>query len=267
MKLTMLGTGHALVTKCYNTCFTLEDEGRIFLVDGGGGNTILRQLKLAGIDLKDIKDIFITHRHVDHITGIIWLVRVIGQQMTSGAIPESDVRIYGHGEVLGMIDTISRMLLSKKSTGQIGKRIHLVEVQDGESREICGHKTTFFDVQSTKAKQYGFAMEIGENRILACCGDEPYYPHERKYCEHADWLLHEAFCLDSQADLFKPYGHQHCTVKDACEAAEELQVKNLLLYHTEDENIRDRTELYTKEGKQYYHGNLWVPEDLEVIEL
>ena len=34
MKLTMLGTGNALVTDCYNTCFLLEDRGQTFLVDG-----------------------------------------------------------------------------------------------------------------------------------------------------------------------------------------------------------------------------------------
>ena len=27
MKLTMLGTGHATVTKCYNTCFALTEGG------------------------------------------------------------------------------------------------------------------------------------------------------------------------------------------------------------------------------------------------
>lgn len=40
MKLTMLGTGNAVVTECYNTCFVLEDEertqeDRYLLVDGG----------------------------------------------------------------------------------------------------------------------------------------------------------------------------------------------------------------------------------------
>ena len=44
-------------------------------------------------------------------------------------------------------------------------------------------------------------------------------------------------------------------------------MKNLLLYHTEDQNIARRKELYTAEGMQYFHGNLFVPEDLEVIEL
>ena len=48
MKLTMLGTGNALVTVCYNTCFILDDNGQYFMVDGGGENAVLTQIKHAG---------------------------------------------------------------------------------------------------------------------------------------------------------------------------------------------------------------------------
>ena len=78
MKLTMLGTGNALVTECYNTCFVLEENNQYLLVDGGGGNGILHQLKHAGINWKNIKSIFVTHKHLDHITGIIWIIRIRG---------------------------------------------------------------------------------------------------------------------------------------------------------------------------------------------
>ena len=57
MKLTMLGTGNALVTKIYNTCFVLEDNHQYFMVDAGGGNQILTQLKKAGYD----------HRYKHHL--------------------------------------------------------------------------------------------------------------------------------------------------------------------------------------------------------
>ena len=30
MKITMLGTGNALVTECYNTCFLIENQKKIF---------------------------------------------------------------------------------------------------------------------------------------------------------------------------------------------------------------------------------------------
>ena len=45
MKITMLGTGHATVTNCYNTCFTISENDKHFLVDAGGGNGILKQLE------------------------------------------------------------------------------------------------------------------------------------------------------------------------------------------------------------------------------
>lgn len=58
MKITMLGTGNALVTECYNTCFVIEENKEYFMVDGGGGNTVLSNLKSAGIDWMDIRHIF-----------------------------------------------------------------------------------------------------------------------------------------------------------------------------------------------------------------
>lgn len=58
LKLTILGTGCASVTDCYNTCFVLSDNGQNFMVDGGGGNTIFKQLKSAGINWKSIRHIF-----------------------------------------------------------------------------------------------------------------------------------------------------------------------------------------------------------------
>ena len=51
MKINILGTGDALATKCYNTCFVLEENNKYFLVDAGGGNGILVQLEKANISL------------------------------------------------------------------------------------------------------------------------------------------------------------------------------------------------------------------------
>ena len=58
MNITMLGTGNAMVTECYNTCFVLQDGEKHLLVDGGGGNTLLRQLKQAGFAWQDMREIF-----------------------------------------------------------------------------------------------------------------------------------------------------------------------------------------------------------------
>lgn len=266
MKLTMLGTGNALVTECYNTCFILSDGNDHFMVDGGGGMTVLHQLKYAGLDWRQMRTIFVTHKHIDHLLGIIWMMRMICQHMREGTY-EGEATIYAHDEVIALLRDLAGKLLQKKELPFLDSRLNLIAVADGEEKTILGRKTTFFDIGSTKAKQYGFCMELGGGEKLTCCGDEPYNECEKQYAEHSTWLLHEAFCLHGQADLFHPYEKHHSTVKDAAELAESLGVKNLLLYHTEDQNIARRKELYTAEGRQYFHGNLFVPEDLEVIEL
>ena len=242
MKLTMLGTGNAIVTECYNTCFVMQEEDQYFLVDGGGGITLLRQLKYAGIDWKNIRNIFVTHKHLDHITGILWMIRMICQNMNRGEY-EGEATIYAHDEVIALLKDMAGKLLQKKETSFIDDRLHLQVVEDGESIKILDKKVTFFDIQSTKAKQFGFCMELGKGEKLTCCGDEPYNVCEKQYAENSTWLLHEAFCLDSQAEIFHPYEKHHSTVKDACKLAAELNVKNLLLYHTEDKNILRRKEL------------------------
>lgn len=264
MELTMLGTGKAFVTECYNTCFVLSEDNKNFMVDGGGGNEVLRQLKNAGLDWMDIKEIFVTHKHMDHVLGILWMIRRICNSMKAGEY-KGEVNIYGHEDVILLITNMAVGLLQEAESRFIDKRLHLVIVEDGGTKIINGRQVTFFDIHSTKAKQFGFMMDLKGGEKLTCCGDEPYNESERKYAENSTWLLHEAFCLHSQADLFHPYEKHHSTVKDACEQAERLNVQNLLLYHTEDKNIARRKELYMAEGKQYFSGNLFVPDDLETL--
>ena len=266
MKLTMLGTGHAVVTKCYNTCFVLSENHEYFLVDGGGGSTLLTQLERAHIKWQDIKTIFVTHKHLDHITGIFWMVRLITQAMNQNKY-EGEVYIYGHDEVIQIIHDVAHMVLQEKETRFIGDRLHLVVIGDGEKKKILNHEVTFFDIHSTKAKQYGFTMQLNDQEKLTCCGDEPYNECNQEYVKESQWLLHEAFCLYSEADIYKPYEKHHSTVKDACLLAEQLKVKNLVLYHSEDQHIHERKRLYSEEGLQYYQGNLFIPDDLESIEI
>lgn len=266
MKITMLGTGNALVTECYNTTFVIHHENKYMLVDGGGGNMLLHQLKKANIDWNHIKEIFVTHKHIDHLLGVIWMVRMICQTMKEGNY-EGEAFIYAHEEVIQLITHMVNALLSKKETAFMGKGLHLISVEDGESRTIIGKRTTFFDIGSTKAKQFGFAMELNPGEMLTCCGDEPCSERNYVYAKNSKWLLHEAFCLKSQADLFHPYEKHHSTVADACRLAQDLHVKNLLLYHTEDSDLPNRKERYLAEGQPYFEGRIYIPDDLETIDL
>lgn len=128
MTLTILGTGNAVTTECYNTCFVLHESNQYFLVDGGGGSQILHQLKHTGIDWKKIRTIFVTHKHLDHITGIIWMIRMICQSMKQDEY-EGEAVIYAHDEVIALLQEFSEKLLPKERHRVYWK---------ASSSDICG---------------------------------------------------------------------------------------------------------------------------------
>ena len=259
----MLGTGNALVSQCYNTCFVLETSTTRLLVDAGGGNGILTQLRKANINIADIHHLFVTHAHTDHILGVIWVIRMVAQ--CKGY--EGKLDVYGNDKVMLVIKTIINMVLAKKQLAKVAERVVFHELNDGDEFSVGDMRLTCFDIHSTKEKQYGFCASLPDGTILACLGDEPYNQLNRPYVEHADWMMCEAFCLYADRDEFKPYEKNHSTALDAGKLANELGVKNLILYHTEEKTLSTRRDTYTREAAQNFNGRIVVPDDLEVIEL
>ena len=126
---------------------------------------------------------------------------------------------------------------------------------------------TFFDIHSTKAKQFGFTAVLSDGRRLTCCGDEPFHPLCAPYVENSAWLLHEAFCLYEDRDRFKPYEKHHSTARDAARTAQDMKVEHIVLWHTEDTDLDHRRERYTAEAAEWFHGGIFVPRDEDIIPL
>lgn len=268
-QITMLGTGSATVSQIYNTCFLLKTPSTLMLVDAGGGNGILAQLRKVNVQISDIHHLFVTHAHTDHVLGVIWVIRMVAQ--CKGY--EGLMHVYGNDKVMKVIKTIIDMILAKKQLAKVAERVVFHQLEDGDCFEVGDMKLECFDIQSTKEKQFGFRAELpssdesGKPLVLACLGDEPYNEQNRRYIVGADWMMCEAFCLYADRDTFKPYEKCHSTALDAGKLAEELGVKNLILYHTEEKTLANRKENYTREAAENFKGRIFVPDDLEVIEL
>ena len=268
-QITMLGTGNATVSQIYNTCFVLQTSSTLMLVDAGGGNGILAQLKKVNVQISDIHHLFVTHAHTDHVLGVIWVIRMVAQ--CKGY--EGLLHVYGNDKVMKVIKTIIDMILAKKQLAKVAERVVFHQLEDGDCFEVGDMKLECFDIQSTKEKQFGFRAELPSSDesdkplVLACLGDEPYNEQNRRYIVGADWMMCEAFCLYADRDTFKPYEKCHSTALDAGKLAEKLGVKNLILYHTEEKTLANRKENYTREAAENIKGRIFVPDDLEVIEL
>ena len=268
-QITMLGTGNATVSQIYNTCFVLQTPSTLMLVDAGGGNGILAQLKKVNVQISDIHHLFVTHAHTDHVLGVIWVIRMVAQCKGYKGL----LHVYGNDKVMKVIKTIIDMILAKKQLAKVAERVVFHQLEDGDCFEVGDMKLECFDIQSTKEKQFGFRAELpssddsGKPLVLACLGDEPYNELNRRYIVGTDWMMCEAFCLYADRDTFKPYEKCHSTALDAGKLAEELGVKNLILYHTEEKTLANRKENYTRKAAENFKGRIFVPDDLEVIEL
>ena len=266
-KLNILGTGNAMTLDCCNTCFTLENlGGEHILVDTGGGIQILKQLRDAKVDFRKIHHVILSHKHTDHILGLFWIIRY-SERFFNKQNYEGNLNIYMHRELESTIRNIMFEVLPEKFAKLIDDRIIFHIVEDKEEREILNYRVKFLDVQAKKERQFGFKTTLQNGKTFVFLGDETFDEKLRTEVENVDWLLHEAFCMHSEAEQYKPYEKMHSTVKTASKIATSLNVKNLLLYHANDNDLENRKRLYKQEAKQYFNGNIYVPDDLDVIEL
>lgn len=264
-KIIMLGTGHGAVLDLYNTCFVIQNNNGNFLVDTGGSIEIVRRLKNINIDLKDIEHIFISHSHTDHILGLIWMFKKLSRAIVNGEV-ETKINIYCNDVVYKAIIEVSNQILSEKLIKGILSVVDFHILNDGDEMAINGIDYTFFDMNARGTKQFGFECIINEKRLMFL-GDETLKPSLYERVRGADYVMHEAFCLDSEENIFHAYEKNHSTVKTASELMNSLDVKNLILYHTEESHGTERKRMYIQEAEESFKGNVYVPDDLEIIEM
>ncbi|MDO5556818.1 MAG: MBL fold metallo-hydrolase [Clostridia bacterium] len=266
MVCTYLGTGHGSAKECYNTCFTLNKDNYYFLVDTGGGNGILKQLMKANIKIEDIRVIFISHSHLDHILGIIWIIRILAKGYFKKEYKKK-VCIYGNDNVIKTVKQLIKMFIPKDFLLSIAENINIVEVMDGEEVLILNNRVKFFDIKAVKIIQFGFTMWINENERLTFIGDEVCSSYiEKDYVKNTKWLIGDAYMAGDEAEKYNPIKkHRHSTVKFISELSERLDVKNIILSHTIDNNLDKRKEIFLNDSKKYFSGNIFIPDDLEKI--
>lgn len=265
-QLTALGTGYAVATRCYTTCFTISDGNEHFMIDTGGGSGVLTNLEKLGISVAQVHHIFLSHRHTDHILGAVWMLRMIGHSMEKGQY-QGQLHLYCHQSIAEGLVEMCRFMLPDRLLKLFGTQILFHCLSDGLTFEILGRKTTFFDTRSKKTLQYGVSIQLQNGKQFTYLGDEPYRQDCADYAAQVDYLMHEAMCLESQEEQYHPHRIQHSTVKDAAQCAAQLQAGSLILHHTEDKNLVQRKAAYTAEAQQYFTGTVYVPDDLETIML
>lgn len=192
------------------------------------------------------------------------MFKKLGRASINGEI-ETKINIYCNDVVYESIIEVSKHILPEKLVKGILNIVDFHILKNDEKIEINGVEYTFFDIQARGTKQFGFEFNLNKKRLVFL-GDETLNPNLYERVRNSDYVMHEAFYLDSEENIFHAYEKNHSTAKSASKVMNDLEVNNLILYHTE-ESHNNRKELYKKEGKENFSGNIYVPDDLEIIEL
>lgn len=268
MEITFLGTSSGVPTKNRNVssvALRLTQRGEIWLFDCGEGTQ--HQILRSDLKTSQIKKIFITHMHGDHIFGLMGLLASCGL----GAHAEN-IEIYGP---FGLEQYLKSCMKYSFTYFPYGVKINTVTegiiYEDEEytvTTNLLKHRVTAYGYRITeknrrgkfnveKAKKMGIPpgpiygklkngeiVTLDDGRIIngeSLCGTTEIgrkfvYCTDTVFCESAidlavdaDVLIHEATFAHQDAEM--AFERMHSTTTMAAQVALTAQVKQLIMTH------------------------------------
>ena len=178
MRITFVGSGHGLPERGrYRTAMMIETGESIYFVDVGAPviNEMLRMEK----PFKNIKAVFVTHTHNDHMSAVIDMVDYITVTETGASIdfylPEGNV-----------IDAIKHYIsITSCEVNEKDARMHVYDedfVYEDENIRLTPFKTGHLKYRGRPS--YGFVLECEGKRVVFS-GDLSYLLQEEDFPEAA----------------------------------------------------------------------------------
>jgi ribonuclease BN (tRNA processing enzyme) len=266
-------------------------NGTLYVVDAGPGVT--RRLTRAGISIRDIDNIFITHAHSDHTGGL-------GELLTAeyNFNRTKPVNIYGppgiETLVKSLIQTLSiysDLLISDgRGTVPVAKVFFGHDTgtgaiyQDANVKVTAAENTHFNFPPGTPAygkyKSYAYRFETPD-RVVVFTGDTGPSAAVTELAKGADMLVSEVMSVDEwkerqikigrwqsmtpeqQAASFRHMTQEHLTPDEVGKMAARAGVKTVVLTHLPvTADPKDDYKRFGEQVKKHFSGQVLIAKDL-----
>ena len=246
-KIVILGTAHAIPDENHeNTYLAVLGEGRQILIDCAGSPVI--RLNKAGIDLMGVTDIFLTHFHPDHISGIpalllsMWL---LGRR--------NSLNIYGLQYSLERLEKLMGLFEWEAWPGFFPVDFHPLPAEP----MITALKTDEFLIYTSPVQHLiptmGIRIEARQTgKVLAYSCDTEPCGAVVELAQKADILIHEA----------TGSGPGHSSAAQAGGIAARADVGALYLIHYDP-----RDESLENQAQKEFPGQVIRAEDFMILQL
>ncbi len=268
-------------------CMLVRTPEHVVILDAGSGiirlgkeliPEILNYNKETG-SLFHITILF-THTHTDHLLGFPFFAPIY--------MPGVHIHFFGPA-TLGMPfkEIMSTQVIpqyfpvsmdefrSKKSFQNIDENMYIY-FNPGNPEPQIGHvfeSESAFSVLSIynmkyyfhpKDGSYPYRVEWQDKKIVFATDVEEYAGGDQRlisFARNADVLIHDAQYSEEQYKRFAGYGHS--SIKAACDAARQAEVKQLLLYHHDPNNSDQVLKEMEKEARKLFPASELATENWE----
>jgi ribonuclease Z len=298
LSIRLLGTSASRPTVERNvSSLAIHREGETLMFDCGEGTQ--RQMMRWGVSFA-LADIFLTHAHLDHLLGVIGLMRTMALQGRTEPLrlwaPRGAGRVLRRAEELGF--------------ERLAFPVEIKELESGESVTRTGYAINSFAVDHGGSASLGYALveeerkgrfnpdlarELGipegplwgrihrglsvtlddgrviepsvlvgsprAGRTVVITGDTRPCAATIEASRGADLLIHEATFGEEEVDRARETGHS--TAREAAEVARDAGVRRLLLTHFSARYSRDPSDL-EREAKFVFRNTLMGRDGLEI---
>ncbi|UCD08905.1 MAG: MBL fold metallo-hydrolase [Dehalococcoidales bacterium] len=198
IRLTLLGTGGPTpVIKRFGPSILVEAGEEKLLIDAGRG-AIQRLMQLKQ-PVREVRSIFLTHLHSDHIVGLpdLWLTGWLNGRA------ETPLRVWGPRGTRDMMKYLDlafnydiRIRSFDDRLPPEGAVVLAEDIEEGIIYNANGVSITAFEVDHAPIKPaFGYRIEyIGRSAVI--CGDTRFSEHLISHATGADVLVHEVIAPD-----------------------------------------------------------------------
>lgn len=247
MRIAILGSGSAIPVAERAQSGALIEGGRgdksFVLIDCGSG--VLHRLAQVSVSLENIRTIFLTHHHLDHMSDLLPLITarwLLGHTETS---------IYGPGGTERLIKNLLDLYEYVKQHATV----HVTELRDGSVIEVEGMKVECLQtVHSAQNLAYKFDGKV------VISGDTEPFEKMSEFAKGCKLLIHECSFPD---ELNAP---KHTTPAKLGEVLRSCDVEALVLTHLYPQMEGKEGEIIGSVGK-HFKGRVIVAKDLARFEV
>jgi len=261
-------------------------DGKPYLIDAGSG--VDRQIALAGFKLAEIRNVFITHHHIDHDGGLTPLIAMTWFDVAWHGFPVAPVQIYGPSATQELVRTSLEFLsvserifragvpeLAPSRTMFVGHDIdHDGQVFQDERVRVTAAENTHFHfpsegLASGRDRSYSYRFDTSHGAVVFT-GDTGPSDALVNLAQGADVLVSEV-CderlgasaltkLRQDEDLHMRT--EHLTPQDVGNIAARAHVKTVILTHFVPGDDETDTTRFTDGVLRRFHGPVIAGRDL-----